>query len=397
MWRWLKKEIDLSFILNPFYLYCLGFSFAIFVYLWGWSSIYPVLSNRLILFFLLTFFLFILAGYMLERKKFIPANHSNSNSYLTDIVFWLIIFLGLINVFFMGYIPILERSHNYREFGAPVIDPLFNTLSIFFSVFFFQSYLENKKKRHLIYITVILIIQLLIFRRSTIIWIVTSSSFLYLFYRRNIRLLVIITAVVCIPLFSYCFGIYGNVRSNLTRSIVLDDLGASSSFKYSGINYNHYMTYLYISSPLANLQKNINESKGFFNNRNVKDLLFYCLIPGSFTNRLERQLDLTPPTCNLITPELIVGSFYMVSFYSMGWAGMFIMVLFLLLFIFLCLYIIKRWNTFNAVTLSILSATVFLLIFANFLNRLDVIIMLFIYPVLFHFVYDRKRRNEAKT
>jgi hypothetical protein len=395
MWRLLKKEIDLSFILNPFYLYCIGFSFAIIVYLWGWSGIYPLLSDSLILFFLITFTLFIFAGFIFEKKKTGLVNHFGSYSNYIDVAFWLIILLGFINVSLMGYIPILDRSQNYREFGAPVIDPVFNTLCIFFSVFFFQSYLENQKRKSLVYIAAILIIQILLFRRSTFIWIITSSSFLYLFYRRKIKLLVVIAAIVCIPLFSYCFGLYGNLRSNLTKSIVLDDLGASDSFKCSGINYNHYLTYLYVSSPLANLQKNINESEGFFNKRDIKGFLFYSLIPGSLTNRLEKQLYLTPPLCKLITPGLIVGSFYMVSFYTMGWAGMILMVFFLLFFILLCLYIIKIWNTFNIVTLSILSATVFLLIFDNFLNRLDVIIMLFVYPVIFHFIFNRNRLKEA--
>ena len=47
----------------------------------------------------------------------------------------------------MGYLPVLDRSHDYREFGMPVIDPVFNSLSIFFSVFFFQSYLGGKKEK----------------------------------------------------------------------------------------------------------------------------------------------------------------------------------------------------------------------------------------------------------
>ncbi len=389
MWKILERKVNLAFIVNPFYLYCVAFSLAIFVYLWGWCDIFPELSAGLILFLTLSFGLFIFANYVFTKKEYILLNWRCYNTYLNDIIFWFIIFLGLINVIYMGYLPVLDRSRNYHEFGMPVIDPLFNTLSIFFSVHFFQLYLDNKKKKILAYAIIILIIQILVFRRSTIVWIITSSFYIFLLYTKRIKLKIILAGFICIPLLSYCFGLYGNVRSSLTKSKVLNELGASDSFISSGISHNHYITYLYISSPLANLQENINRGDRFFNKADTKDFIFYCLMPVSMTIRLEKPLNLSPPECNLITPGLIVGSFFMVSFYTMGWPGMIVMLLFLFVFIVLCLFIIKIWDTFSATTFSLLSTTVSLLIFSNFLNHMDVILMLFIYPVLFHFIFTR--------
>lgn len=388
-----KTKVNLDFIVNPYYLYCIAFSFSIFVYLLGWSKIFPQLSASLILFFVLSFMMFFLFGYLLGRKELNLFGNNINQKKLNDIIFFVIIVLGFTDVLFMGYLPILNRSHNYREFGVPVIDPVFNSLSIFFSVFLFQSFLENRKKRFLVYVFILLIIQIFLFRRSTIIWIVTSSSFLFLLFKRTISLLFIIICILCIPVFSYLFSTYGNFRSSLTRSIVINDLGASKAFKNSGINYTHYMTYLYISSPLANLQKNIDEGDGFFNRKDFRAFFFYSLIPESFTIRLEKHLNLSRPVCSLITPELIVGSLFMISFCTLGWSGMISMFLFLYLFISLCLLLIKKWNTFSATTFAILSTAVSLSIFSNFLNRLDVILMLFIYPVLFHLIYSGSRSN----
>jgi hypothetical protein len=393
MLRLFNQRINLSLLVNPFYLYCIAFSFAIIAYLAGWSSIFPKLSSGLLLFLISTFVFFIIAGYLFSKKLPDFQNHREFGRQMTDIIFCLIILLGLVNVLFMGYLPILDRSHNYREFGMPVIDPLFNSLSIFFSVFFLHSFLDTRKKRLLIYILIILIFQVIIFRRSSIMWIITSSSFLFILYIRKIRILVIVLSIICIPALSYCFGLYGNFRSNLTRSFVINDLGASSTFKNSGISYNHYMTYLYLSSPLANLQENIGKKGGELKNDNVKDFLFYCLMPQSFTLRIEKPLHLLPPETHLISPNLIVGTFYMVSFYTLGWLGMIIMVLFLFLYIILCLLVIKRWNICGLETLSLLSSTVCMLIFSNFLNRLDVILMLFVYPVIFHFLFNIKSRR----
>ena len=393
MLRLFDQRINLSFIVNPFYLYCIAFSFALIAYLAEWSNIFPKLSAGLLLFFAVTFVIFIFAGYLFVKKQPDFYNHQAFGRHLNDIIFWLIILLGVINVLYMGYLPVLDRSHNYREFGMPVIDPLFNSLSIFFSVFFFHSFLDTRKKRLLIYLIIILIFQAIIFRRSAMMWIIISSSFLFIHYLKRIRLLVIILSIICIPALSYCFGLYGNFRSNLTKSFVINDLGASDTFKNSGISFNHYMTYLYLSSPLANLQENIDRKSGELKNDDLKDFLFYCLVPQSFTIRLEKRLQLLPPSTYLISPNLIVGSFYMVSFFTLGWIGMISMFLYLLLFILLCLSIIRRWNICGLETYSLLSTMVCMLIFSNFLNRLDVILMLFVYPVIFHFLFNIKSRR----
>ena len=390
MWRLLNRRVNISFIANPFYIYCVAFTMAIFVYLWGWSDIFPKLSSGLILFLVVTSILFIIAGHFLVKLPSELFNNKPLNLFLNDVLFWIIILLGLINILYMGYLPIMDRSRNYREFGMPVIDILFNTLSIFFAVHYIQSFKEEKKLRFLFYVFIIVIFQILLFRRSTIVWIFITSSFLYLLNREKPRILILSVYVIFIPLLSYCFGLYGNNRSNLSESYVLNDLGASDTFKNSGISFNHYMTYLYVSSPLANLQKNINEGDGFINKGDIKTFFFYCLIPESLTMRLEKTLGLSKPECNLITPDLIVGSFFMVSFYTLGWGGMIILILYLFIFILLCLFVLRRWNTFGIETLSLLSSTVSLLIFSNFLNRLDIIIMLFVYPVIFHYLFTRR-------
>jgi hypothetical protein len=388
-----NKRINLGNFVNPFYLYCISFSLSIIVCLFGWCKIFPKLSSGLILFFVITFVLFLIAGNLFLKKKHEFFDHISFNPKLNDIFFSLIILSGIIDVLYMGYLPVMDRSHNYREFGMPVVDTLFNTLSIFFSVWFLQSFISIKKKRFLFYVLIILSIQFLLFRRSTLVWIIISSLFLFISYFPKIKLIVILVVLLCIPLFSYSFGLYGNVRSKLSKSFVLNGLGASESFKRSGISYNQYIAYLYVSSPLANLQENIDKGEGLLNKKDYRNFFFYCVLPESITMRLEKPLALCPPSCNLITPELIVGNLFMFSFYTLGWVGMISMIIFLLIFILLSLSVIKRWNTFGSSTFSILSTTVSLLIFSNFLNRMDVILMLFIYPILFHIIYKRNGDN----
>jgi oligosaccharide repeat unit polymerase len=371
-------------------LYCIAFSISIFIYFWDWSSIFPDLSSGLISFFLISFIIFIIAGkFMTKPELNFSAKYLNHFRYLDEAIFGIIVLMGLTNVLYMGYLPIIERSTTYKDFGMPVLDPLFNSLSIFFSVFFFQSYLEKRKKRLLIFVVIFLIIHFLIFRRSSILWILTSVAIVYILYRKSFSFLFMALFLLSIPVCSYFFGLYGKIRNDLNESVVLNELGASQDFKESSISFNHYMTYLYVSSPLANLQENINRSKGLANRGDIEDFIFYCLVPESVTIRLEKKLNLSAPACNLITPALIVGTFLMVSFYTLGWPGMIIMLIYLFILINLCYFLIRKWNTFSITTYSLLCTTVVLLIFSNFLNRLDVLMMLFVYPLLFHFIYKK--------
>jgi hypothetical protein len=390
----LKSSINISFLTNPFYVYCFAFLLAVLTYLTGWSNIYPSLSLNLVLFLIFSCVPFAVTGYFFENKKFSYSHAPALIISLPDTMFYVILVLGILNISIMGYLPVLDRSRNYREFGAPVIDVLFNTLSIFFSVVYLQSFLEHKKKRFLGYLIVFLIIQIALFRRSTIIWIVVSSLFFLIFYKKKISLSLLISGIVLIPLISFAFGFLGNTRGNISRSRILNTFGVSQRYKNSGLGHNNYMTYLYISSPLANLLENINPQDKFMNKGDLKSFLFYCIVPPSLTLRIEKNMNLSPPVRRTIIPELIVGTCYMVSYCTMGFPGMICMCIFILIYSVFCLTLVSRWNTFFIATLSILSTAISLLIFDNILIRLDVIFMLFAYPLLFHFInsYLNKRK-----
>lgn len=390
MSNFLSKEVPLAFLINPFYIYCATFSLSIFLYLWGWSSLYPEFSYPLILYFIITFGISIILGRISGKFRileFIKEPKSRNHFLLLDLIFLVIILMGILDVYLTGYIPVLDRSRNHLDFGFPVIDPIFSSLSIFFSVFFFQTFLESRRKRYFIYFILLIVFQLLIFRRSTVIWILTASVIIFILDRKRLKTIVLLICFLSIPLISFGFGIYGNFRNNLGKSYVMNDLAPAERFKNSGINPNHYLTYLYFSSPLANLQSNVNHEDGFTNNGKLRDFMFNCILPQSLTLRLKDPLKLPVPEYSLIHPHLIAGSFLLVSYSTLGWLGMIFMFFLLILYIITCTVIIRRWNTFSLTTYAILLTTVSLLTFSNFLNRLDVLLTLFVYPVIFHFVF----------
>lgn len=208
--------------------------------------------------------------------------------------------------------------------------------------------------------------------------------FLYIKQKGKFPAYFFLVGLILLYIGSFCFGLFGNKRSNLDRSFVINDLRASSSFEILEISHNHYMTYLYICSPLANLQKNIDGSKGFLNNNDIKDFVFYSLIPPSLTRRVEGLFYLSPPNCGLISPYLIVGSYYMIGFKTLGWLGMIILAIGLIFYIVAVVLLIPRKSPFYMITIVLLSTTISMLIFDNMLIRLDVILMVFGYPYIFY-------------
>jgi hypothetical protein len=385
-----KYEVNISFLENPFFLYCFGFLLALFLYSWNWSSIYPSISLSLIAFLIFSFIPMILAGLFLEYKKSAFRSVPIVPILVNDLVFFLIVLLGLFNVILMGYIPFFERTRDYREFGIPVLDVFFNTFCIFFSLEFLQSFLIQKRKRLLIYFFLIVLIQIFLFRRSTIVWILVSSFFILVQYKKKLPVLILAILLFSIPLFSFGFGLFGNYRSDISRKDSFTELGASQQFENTKLNHAHYLSYLYISSPLANLQKNVESDRGPVKRKDYKNFFFYSISPSSLTLRVENKIGLELPEPLLISSNLIVGTCFLSSYLTMGWTGMIIMVIYIFVFVALTLLCFRKWNSFSVIGLSLLSTTALLLIFDNFLNRLDVILVVFIYPILFHFISCRK-------
>ena len=124
MLKLLNRRIDVGFITNPFYLYCITFMLTAFLYFWGWSDLFPDLSSGLFAFLVCSFLVFVLLGKEFWKSSSSASDQPELNSSVNDILFWIIILMGLLNVILMGYLPVLNRGIDYRDFGTPVLDPL---------------------------------------------------------------------------------------------------------------------------------------------------------------------------------------------------------------------------------------------------------------------------------
>jgi len=393
MFKLLKHEFNFSWIVNPFFAYCLAFVFSILLYLMGWSSIYPELTTSLLVFFLLSFIPFIIGGLYLNKHISLNLQDHSVKPLMFDIPFCLLSCLGILIFILGGYVPFFRENYNYKEFGLPVIDTLFYSLSIYLSVFYLSSYLASRSRKLLIYLLVIIVFQILLFNRYTLLWIFISALYLLIINKRSIPPVFLIIGIVLFVIASYCFGLFGNLRSSFSKEYVLNELYASSRFNDLRISHNYYITYLYISSPLANLQENLNETDQS-KNRDLKNYLLYSIFPISITKRVEKPLHISPPEYNLIIPSLTAGTYFMNGCFSYGWTGMVLLEIFFILYILGVLAIIPHNSPFFIISIVLLTTTASLLIFDNFLTRMDVILNLFIYPFIFHHLQLRMSKEK---
>ena len=376
------KKIDIGFLINPFYLYSISFILAILFYQLQWSNQFPALSISLLFFMGLTFLILIPFGSKLNDYLKIRPN-TEVPGKIFDFIFAVIVLLGIISIAVRGYVPILKSDFNYHRFGIRYLYFFFNSLSIFFSVHYFCIFLEHKKAKFLVYLIILIILLVAVYSRYALFLCLFSCLFVFVLFKRKLPVLYIVFAIIAFLASIYLFGYLGNKRSRFESSYILHDLGASSTYVKRSSDINLYMTYLYITSPLANLQKNIDHSKGFSNNNDLKEFVFYSLIPWNITSRLYDRVNLHSQDYSLVNKDLIVGTYYMRGFYNLGWTGMILLTLIFIGFVLFSTWISSKNPQFKMTSIALLSTVSSLLIFDNFMIKPDVLFMLFIYPFAF--------------
>lgn len=294
---------------------------------------------------------------------------------------------------------------SYHEFGIPTFHVFLVTFNSFFSIYLFQMILsETRKRKYLIifYIST-LVPSLLIMNRGMLVMILISCLFVYLIkYQRQITSRKIAGLLAIGLLGLYLFGVAGNVRVNnsyqTNTSLFNNDLfmqigGASEDFKQSLIPKEYFWGYIYLASPLANLQETINEFE-FKEDINIPDslkLTITQMLPDFISKRIVALYDFEIPSGKQITQELNVSTAFTQPFVILGWVGISLFTLFIFTFAFFYILLLKRLNSeFFIIGVAIIN-TMFL--FNTFTNMFAFTGLSFqlVYPMLFTLLRKRKK------
>lgn len=390
-------------MINPYFIYVLSFLAVLITYLFGWSNLFPEIEITLLLFIIISTLIALFTGKAFMKRKIITFNkieYRKSHVWVT-----IAILLGyMVEFIYHRNFPLLailnRTSLSYHEFGIPTFHVLLVTFNSFYSILLFQSIISKTKNRKLsvVLFLLTLIPSILIMNRGMLILILMSCVFVYLIkYQQNITFKKVVSLSIIAVLFLYLFGIVGNVRVNnsyqtdtslLDNSLFLQIGGATEEFKESIVPKEFFWAYIYIASPLANLQENIGDYEHEGDITVADSLLFGStqLLPDFISKRVIAYYEAEKPSVLLITPELNVATAFAEPFAILGWVGISVFTIVIFIFAFFYILFLKSLKSeYFVIGVAILNTIFVFNTFSNMFSFSGLSFQL-VYPILFSFL-----------
>ena len=391
------KRVQISALLtNPFFLFSSIWLIVTCVYMLNWSELYPKLTIGLLSFLIGTSFISLFLSILTQKKGvFSKSNYQYNDNQKSIINRFLLFFYIMFSLELLkfGGIPLLMFGAGLdisrTDFGLPIISVIrvngLNLLLTFCSISFFSCNRNHKKNIYLLYIVLCMLPSLLIVSRSALVFNFLSISLAYIQNSQN-HLKNLIKLVVYSILAMFFFGVLGNIRDKKSGEDMIIYIGeASDEFLSSGVPHEFFWGYLYISSPLANLQNTINTKKIF--DVDASDYQFMLeLLPESFAKR-SKVVDVSRYQVN---DALNTGTVYWGAYLTKKWTGMFILYIFLVVIILFSSIVVKKgslWKDSLNLTLCVL---VVACLFTNAIKSLIIIPQ--VYFIVFYELFVKKTR-----
>jgi hypothetical protein len=387
---------------NPIWVYSWIWILVMLVYNLRWSNYYNNLSLKLIYFFVITFFFSFLGGYILEiskKNKFKEIPVSNYN--LTLLLF---LWVGYILEFlYSGGIPLLlvlkGSFGNYKDFtGIPTFHVILASYTIFLGVYFFHQFISTKtNKKLLLFLILAVLPNLLVINRGAVIITLIACLIIYLMKQYIVKIAKIIKIVLGILVVLFLFGNLGNLRNELSadnKEYILSLGGATDEFISGNVPFEYYWGYLYIASPLGNLDNLVNNYDPKFDIHNVPNLMFE-FTPDFISNRLRLMFNdgqIEDISNYLVVESLNAPTVYFRSYFLLGWLGMWSMFSFSMFSVFFYLFILPSSGKYYLTGLGILSSIIILNTFGNMWISSGTVL---IWPLIFSLFDKIKIKNNA--
>jgi hypothetical protein len=213
--------------------------------------------------------------------------------------------------------------------------------------------------------------------RGALLITITSILIIILISLKLIKLKNILILIMLLIILAFIFGNLGDVRLK-SEDYFASISQPSEEFEQYNIPKLYLWSYIYITSPLGNLQLTINQREG----KSLSGFIASCMIPDF----IAKHLKINSNSIEQIAPFLNVGGVYAKAYANMGWLGMIIMFIFIILFIFNYILFLPRNTPYTITGLAIISA----LVIFNFFDNMVVFSGFFIpltYPMLLGLIY----------
>lgn len=275
--------------------------------------------------------------------------------------------------------PLLGRSA-YKDYGIPTIHVIIVSGASFFVLYLFQLFLQKTYSKPSIVLDILftMVPLTLGLSRGTIVILAISMTILFLNQtcfklKRKYLLVIIISAIFGM----YLFGIFGNYRMNHDykyservdeSSLILNIGKANQKFYQSNIPTPYFWTYIYVTSPLANLSTTTElvNSKLDVSDKNLFDFVIINFVPDFISKRVVPDWNKLI-VARRVTPEFTASSVFSIPYLMLGWSGMYITLIFIIIFPLVYFYFIKRFaSRFFGISFALVSSMYVLMPFANF-------------------------------
>ena len=377
---------------------------ALLLYPLKWSEAYPALTVPLIVFIVCTLIAHVVFSMYWSKIK--PVDFHKTIPALNPLFVTVFIYgLWAIDFVYEGGIPLLNillsKPFNYRLFGMPGVHVLAVTVASFYTLYLFHAFLSERKRTLLALYLINMFASVLIYSRSMLFFILIGSSLLYLFtlekipFRKLALLLPVLIAVL------YLFGVAGNKRSAsedhgaYNPDAFLETGRATETFRESIVPKEFFWAYIYISSPLANLQMNINHhTVPPISTRRILEYINNEYLFESISKRINAMAHINRQKAIIIKHPFNVSTVYSTSYTYIGWPGMITMAVFVLALPLLYFKILSKNNRYSLVALAILCTMYLFFIYDNTIRLMGWGFLL-VYPITFPFI-DRllMRKNQ---
>jgi hypothetical protein len=387
---------------NPYLCYVVAFGVALGVYLLGWSDLYPPIGVSMLLFLIATFAGFLFAAYKgkTSKQKSFQSPTGNDRWALRVTV---LLYLGWLAEFvYEGGVPLIKIifaiPYDYRLFGIPSFHVFMVTFTSYYTLYLFHTYLTSRSRLILILYIINLAAALLIYSRAMLILNLAGSLFIYLSFSKGITMRQLGWVAVSTILLFYLFGVLGSLRVSRIAGQPYNNenfmaIGnATETFRSSAIPKEFFWSYIYISSPLANLQQNINlDPSEEVTPRRITEMINSEILPDFVSKRTNAVFNLHTPVDSRIPGPFNVSTVYSRSYSYAGWTGMCIMAAFLAGFPIIFSLLVPPDSRFFLSGWCLLCTMYFFSMYDNTFRFTGLSFQLF-FPIVLHWLDGKAKR-----
>jgi oligosaccharide repeat unit polymerase len=354
----------------------------------------------------------------LNQEKNIPYFKSSNTIFIFTIALWFLQFIHFHSIPLVS--SLLGISVDYQEFGIPTLKVFIYSFSLFICTFFFHLFLVHKKNKHLWFSIIIAFQPLLGMSRGPFLIGLIQLFLVYCIYNElikkitsflrkiNLKKLFLLTLFIASILgLIYLFGFLGGLRgastdasrsntssfesnTNYTGNL----MRPTSNFESIGIPEEFLWVYVYITSPLSNLEYTFQKYQPKYDLQGfILNEFFYDFI----SKRVNEVFGTEGKESFLVVNYLTVSTVFAGSYQFLGYLGVMIMCIFLLVFPLLYLKLISGIkSSFYLTSLSAISTLYMFMFFENLIVFSGFSLQL-IYPFLFNlFIRKSTIRRQSK-